>query len=101
MPLTHQSPGSPFLANFGIADNSGVEQHNRHPLAVKRDAAQDPRRGIHQSGVSARRLGACAAQTLFAKPGLVANLDVVSVRVADICREVVGTPFGPKAWFLL
>ena len=50
-----------FLANFGIADNSGVEQHNRHPSAVKRDAAQDPRRGIHQSGVSARRLGARAA----------------------------------------
>ena len=36
---------SPFLANFGTADNSGVEQHNRHPSAVKRDAAQDPRRG--------------------------------------------------------
>jgi hypothetical protein len=53
-----QLPRSPFLANFGIADNSGVEQHNQHPLAVKRDAAQDPRRGIHQSGVSARRLGA-------------------------------------------
>ena len=40
-----QLPRSPFLANFGIADNLGVEQHNQHPSAVKRDAAQDPRRG--------------------------------------------------------
>jgi hypothetical protein len=38
---------------------------------------------------------------LFVEPGLIGNLDVVSVRVADVCREVVGTPFGPKAWFLL
>src|SRR6266851_4193620 len=34
-------PRSRFLDNFGIADNSGVEQHSRHPSAVKRDAAQD------------------------------------------------------------
>jgi hypothetical protein len=41
LPVTNpgQLPRSPFLANFGIADNSGVEQHNRHPSAVKRDAA--------------------------------------------------------------
>src|SRR5260370_39078132 len=38
---------------------------------------------------------------LFVEPRLIGNLDVVSVRVADVCREVVGTPFGPKAWFLL
>ena len=37
---------------------------------------------------------------LFVEPGLIGNLDVVSVRVADVCREVVGTPFGPKARFL-
>src|ERR1700745_2459862 len=37
---------------------------------------------------------------LFVEPRLIGNLDVVSVRVADICREVVGTPFGPKARFL-
>src|SRR6201987_1533083 len=37
---------------------------------------------------------------LFVEPRLVGNLDVVSVRVADVCREVVGTPFGPKARFL-
>ena len=37
---------------------------------------------------------------LFVEPRLVGDLDVVSVRVADVCREVVGTPFGPKARFL-
>src|SRR4029077_19746654 len=37
---------------------------------------------------------------LFVEPRLIGNLDVVSVRVADVCREVVGTPFGPKARFL-
>src|ERR1700752_4634189 len=37
---------------------------------------------------------------LFVEPGIIGNLDVVSVRVADVCREVVGTPFGPKARFL-
>src|ERR1700751_245825 len=37
---------------------------------------------------------------LFVEPRLRGNLDVVSVRVADVCREVVGTPFGPKARFL-
>ena len=37
---------------------------------------------------------------LFVEPRLKGNLDVVSVRVADVCREVVGTPFGPKARFL-
>src|ERR1700693_3348472 len=37
---------------------------------------------------------------LFVEPRLVGNLDVVSIRVADVCREVVGTPFGPKARFL-
>src|SRR4029077_14543364 len=38
---------------------------------------------------------------LFVEPRLIGNLDVVSVRVADVCREVVGTPFGPKARFLV
>src|ERR1700741_1157524 len=38
---------------------------------------------------------------LLVEPRLIGNLDVVSVRVADVCREVVGTPFGPKAWFLV
>jgi len=38
---------------------------------------------------------------LFVEPRLIGDLDVVSVRVTDVCREVVGTPFGPKAWFLL
>ena len=38
---------------------------------------------------------------LFVEPRLIGDLDVVSVRVDDVCREVVGTPFGPKAWFLL
>jgi hypothetical protein len=33
---------------------------------------------------------------LFVEPRLIGNLDVVSVRVADVCREVVGTPFGPR-----
>jgi GxxExxY protein len=37
---------------------------------------------------------------LFVEPRLIGNLDVVSVRVADVGREVVGTPFGPKARFL-
>jgi len=37
----------------------------------------------------------------FVEPRLIGNLDVVSVRVADVCREVVGTPFGPKARFLV
>ncbi len=38
---------------------------------------------------------------LFVEPRLIGNLDVVSIRVADVCREVVGTPFGPKARFLV
>jgi len=38
---------------------------------------------------------------LFVEPRLIGNLDVVSVRVADVCREVAGTPFGPKARFLV
>src|SRR6202023_2524768 len=38
---------------------------------------------------------------LFVEPRLIGNLDVVSVRVADVCREVVGTPFGPKTRFLV
>src|SRR6202007_1862199 len=38
---------------------------------------------------------------LFVEPRLIGNLDVLSVRVADVCREVVGTPFGPKARFLV
>src|SRR6202030_2096186 len=38
---------------------------------------------------------------LFVEPRLIGNLDVVSVRVADVCREVVGTPFGSKARFLV
>src|SRR6202021_1697551 len=38
---------------------------------------------------------------LFVEPRLIGNLDVVSVRVADVCREVVGAPFGPKARFLV
>src|ERR1700732_4486965 len=38
---------------------------------------------------------------LFVEPRLIGNLDGVSVRVADVCREVVGTPFGPKARFLV
>ena len=38
---------------------------------------------------------------LFVEPRLIGNLDVVSVQVADVCREVVGTPFGPKARFLV
>src|ERR1700755_3295794 len=37
---------------------------------------------------------------LFVEPRLIGNLDVVSVRVADVCRKVAGTPFGPKARFL-
>src|SRR6266478_6475488 len=44
----------------------------------------------------------CSLQDLlFVEPRLIGNLDVVSVRVADVCREVVGTPFGPKARFLV
>jgi hypothetical protein len=42
-----------------------------------------------------------ASCLLFVEPRLIGDLDVVSVRVDDVCREVVGTPFGPKAWFLL
>src|SRR4029077_16197409 len=38
---------------------------------------------------------------LLVEPRLIGNLDVVSVRVADVCREVVGAPFGPKAGFLV
>src|SRR4029077_4783673 len=38
---------------------------------------------------------------LLVEPRLIGNLDVVSVGVADVCREVVGTPFGPKARFLV
>ena len=38
---------------------------------------------------------------LFVEPRFIGNLDVVSVRVADVCREVVGTPFGPKPRFFV
>src|ERR1700746_735498 len=38
---------------------------------------------------------------LFVEPRLIGHLDVVSVRVADVCREVVGAPVGPKARFLV
>ena len=38
---------------------------------------------------------------LFVEPRLIGDLDVVSVRIADVCREVVGTPFGPKNRFLV
>ena len=31
---------------------------------------------------------------LFVEPRLIGNLDVVSVRVANVCREVVGTHRG-------
>jgi hypothetical protein len=45
-------------------------------------------------------VGGGAADVLFVEPRLIGNLDIVSVRVADVCREVVSTPFGPKARFL-
>jgi hypothetical protein len=32
------------------------------------------------------------SHVLFVEPRLIGDLDVVSVRVADVCREVVGTP---------
>src|SRR4029077_11266594 len=38
---------------------------------------------------------------LLVEPRLIGNLDVVSVRASDVCREVVGTPFGPKVRFLV
>src|SRR6202047_466303 len=38
---------------------------------------------------------------LFVEPRLIGNLDVVSIRVADVCREVFGAPCGPKARFLV
>src|SRR4029077_4649032 len=38
---------------------------------------------------------------LFVEPRLIGSLDVVSVRVADVCREEIGAPFGPKARFLV
>jgi hypothetical protein len=64
---------------------------------VKRDAAQDPRGGIHPSGVSARRLGACAAQRLFVKPGLVADLHVIAIGIEHIGRVIAGIPLRPAA----
>src|ERR1700740_2814053 len=45
-------------------------------------------------------MGRCS-YLLFVEPRLIGNLDVVSVRVADVCREVVGAPFGPKAGLLV
>src|ERR1700738_4409244 len=54
-----------------------------------------PRAGLWRPASDGKRL-----YLLFVKPRLIGNLDVVSVRVADVCREVVGTPFGPKARFL-
>src|ERR1700738_250122 len=55
-----------------------------------------PRAGLWRPASDGKRL-----YLLFVKPRLIGNLDVVSVRVADVCREVVGTPFGPKARFLV
>jgi hypothetical protein len=55
-----------------------------------------------QAGSMATGLGwGDGSYLLFVEPRLIGNLDVVSVRVADVCRKVVGTPFGPKARFLV
>src|SRR5260370_42245891 len=45
--------------------------------------------------------GSLISYLLFVEPRLIGNLDVVSVRVADVLREVVSTLFGPKARFLV
>src|ERR1700720_1383211 len=54
-------------------------------------------RGIHPSGVSARRLGACAAQGLFVKPGLVADLHVIAVGIEHLGRVIAGDPTAAAA----
>src|SRR4029077_7335691 len=61
-----------------------------------------PRCGNAKGGSMATGLGwGDGSYLLFVEPRLIGNLDVVSVRVADVCRKVVGTPFGPKARFLV
>src|ERR1700737_4358818 len=61
-----------------------------------------PRYGNAKGRIMAAGLGwVDGSYLLFVEPRLIGNLDVVSVRVADVCREVVGTPFGPKARFLV
>jgi hypothetical protein len=61
--------------------------------------------GIHIKVFDFHRLAGLrwvdGSYVLFVEPRLIGNLDVVSVRVADVRREVVGTPFGPKARFLV
>jgi len=91
-----------------VADGYG----NRRVLRNR--GVQAPLWGIDQSSVFGEQLSqkvnkhgdfaglgwVDGSYLLFVEPRLVGNLDVVSVRVADVCREVVGTPFGPKARFL-
>jgi hypothetical protein len=62
---------------------------------------QDRDRQHYGSERELQRWSSALRQTSFVKPGFVADLHTVSVRVADVCREVVGTPFGPKARFLV
>ena len=62
----------------------------------------DEQRGqkVNKYGDYAGLGGVDGSYVLFVEPRLIGNLDIVSVRVADVCREVVSTPFGPKARFL-
>src|ERR1700722_19357428 len=61
--------------------------------------ASGPHVSEAKASIPSKRYSRCS-YLLFVEPRLIGNLDVVSVRVADVCREVVGTPFGPKARFL-
>ena len=46
--------------------------------------------------MSALRLGACAAQTLFVKPGLVADLHIVAVGIEHIGCVIAGIELRPQ-----
>ena len=43
-------------------------------------------------------LGACAAQTLFVKPGLVADLHIVAVGIEHIGSVIAGIELRPQPW---
>ena len=90
----YPSPGAP-KTRTGILRHSKIQ--TTLDLYTQEDSDETP--AAQGEFLSLRWID--GSYLLFVEPRLIGNLDVVSVRVADVCREVVGTPFGPKARFLV
>src|SRR3984893_838111 len=86
---------SPPLARMisPVSQPESSEARNTTTLAMSAGVPMQPKGRIMAAGLR----WVDGSYLLFVEPRLIGNLDVVSVRVADVCREVVGTPFGPKA----